>query len=252
MTGNFDHADFDEALELLAGEAELTRRSDSAEPPSSWDLLLVCQSRPGSVLQESLAQLCGRNPLAGQIVLLGSWCEGETRTGRPLADLERLFWYQFPSWWKRTIDAWSQGRPTDWHSPFPQVILPPRELHAAAQGPVAIVSPDYSSASTLIDLCEAVGREAYWCPRDASWPVMPPPAAGIWCGGMLDEGEEASLRHTSERLAPEAPLLVLLDFPRREAVAAARRMGASAILGKPWRADQLLAALRPQSGKAAN
>ncbi len=62
---------------------------------------------------------------------------------------------------------------------------------------------------------------------------------------MLLDREEASLRRTRAQLPPDVPLVVLLDFPRREAVITAMRLGATAVLGKPWRVDQLLAALQP-------
>jgi hypothetical protein len=108
---------------------------------------------------------------------------------------------------------------------------------------VAVVSPDYSSASTLIDLCQSVGRQACWCPRDSAFPERTLPTAAIWIGGMLDKGEEESLRLTRKWLPSGAPLVALLDFPRREAVASAMRLGATSVMGKPWRVDHLLAAL---------
>src|SRR5690606_28311839 len=102
----------------------------------------------------------------------------------------------------------------------------------------------YASASTLIDLCRATGHEGYWCPRDADWPVAPPPTAGGWVGGMLDDSEAPSLDETRKSLPAGVPLIVLLDFPRRAAVTTALRLGATNVLGKPWRAEHVIAAIQ--------
>lgn len=243
--GDLDHPDFATGMATLEAESELTRHSLSSPPPTAWDLLLVCQSRPGSLAPDLLIEWRDRNPLAGGLALLGSWCEGETRTGNPLPDFARLFWYHFPGWWASTREAWNKGRPTDWHWPFGRV-TPQRECPVGAEL-VAVVSPDYSSASTLIDMCKVLGREAYWWARDTASPELSLPKAGIWIGGMLGKAEKESLHRTRRWLPPGAPLVVLLDFPRREDVASAKHLGATSVMGKPWRVDHLLAALQDNS-----
>ena len=262
--GDVDHPDFAESLATVEGEATLARLALPISPPAVWDLLLVCQARPGSLRPEWLAPWQSRQPLAGQVVLLGSWCEGETRTGRPLEGLRRLFWYDFAPWWNLAQTAWQAGAPTEWQYP-PGDYPPAAKANSTGTGcepngmgseprgtgcePVlpiqrgGVGGDDYATASTLIDLCQASGFAAEWYPHGGVWRVGEPLEAGIWVGGMLDEREVSSLRRFRRRLLPAAPLLVLLDFPRRERVAQALALGATAVLGKPWQMEHLLAAL---------
>src|SRR5690606_35676725 len=61
-------------------EAALERIDGGCTPA----VILVLQERPGSVADRQIAMLRRKAPLARIGVLLGSWSEGETRTGQPL------------------------------------------------------------------------------------------------------------------------------------------------------------------------
>ena len=110
LLGDVDHRDFRDARSLLADTAELN--SGSGKLPQ---LTVIAQSRPGVVDPQIIARLRRDAPLTAVVSLLGSWCEGETRTGRPLACSERIFWYDFPAWWRRQLGLLSNGRCPDWH-----------------------------------------------------------------------------------------------------------------------------------------
>lgn len=242
--GDLEHPEFARPLDRLERDGQFTTASlEEINSAARFDLLLACQATPGSIPHAPLAEASRRHPLAGLVVLLGSWCEGEARTGRPLPEFRRLFWYQFPLWWQSTREAWKRGEPTDWQLP-PGFVPPTRQ--SAVRGLVTIAANDHATATTLIDGCHHLGWQALWCPRGSSWPVTSPPAAGIWVGGMLDPPEEPSLREFRAWLPPGVPLLVLLDFPRLDRVQVATRLGATAVLGKPWRLDQLALALTHQ------
>ena len=98
LVGDWHHADFCDALELLhAGARVVTSVGDGPE------LIVVAQSRPGSVDGRAVECLRKNAPLAAIVALVGSWCEGELRTGRPWPGVERVYWYDFPPWWQRQI-----------------------------------------------------------------------------------------------------------------------------------------------------
>ena len=59
----------------------------------------------------------------------------------------------------------------------------------------------------------------------------------------MTEPEVPLLANFVGRLPRAAPIVALLDFPRRDRVEIARGLGVSAVLGKPWRLDDLLAVL---------
>jgi AmiR/NasT family two-component response regulator len=60
-------------------------------------------------------------------------------------------------------------------------------------------------------------------------------SAGIGDGAQLSDHEAADLAHFCQQMAHHgAPVIALLDFPRRDRMDLARQLGAAAVLGKPW------------------
>ncbi len=68
--------------------------------------------------------------------------------------------------------------------------------------------------------------------------------AGIWDGVQLNDAEAMSLSTFCFQLARDrAPVVALLDFPRRERVDRAMQIGAAAVIAKPWLNAALIATL---------
>ncbi|MGI9456734.1 MAG: hypothetical protein ACR2NU_09240 [Aeoliella sp.] len=243
--GDVDQVEFTDARSSLESEATVTVAPNTAaanDSPHPFDLVMVFQSRPGSIPIDWIRQARKRMPLAGFAVLLGSWCEGEQRTGSPLPIYERVFWYQFDPWWRTVHEAWRAGRPTNWQGA--KVMCGGVEApigETARQRLIAIDAPDADAAEAIITSCEAIGYSACWSPAWRARPLSSQPAAGIWVGGQLNQNEEQRLSRFREIMSPDTPLIVLLDFPRRDRVERAIGLGATAVLGKPWRLTQLAA-----------
>src|SRR4051812_32711922 len=77
MAGDIGHADFREIVELLGADANLV--AIASESP---EVIVVFHSRPLAVRAQMLLDLQKVAPLAGVVIVAGSWCEGELRTGR--------------------------------------------------------------------------------------------------------------------------------------------------------------------------
>lgn len=236
--GDVDKAEFADPIELLRSDSGVQLES-SEKAKGPFELVLVFQSRPGSVEAGPIERLRAQTPLAGMAVVLGTWCEGEARTGAPLPHCERLFWYQFPAWWANVCKAWGAGRPTHWQQVAPSV----EPTRIASGSLVAIDTADADAASALLVVFESLGLAAVWRDRRRPGPLATEPAAGVWVGGQLEDAEREQLAAFRSALPNDAPLVVLLDFPRRDRVDDARQLGATAVLGKPWRIDQLAAAI---------
>jgi hypothetical protein len=234
IIGDLDHPDFADVHALLRAEADI-----GAAPP---ELIVVAQHRPGLVSEKQILERCRQAPLAGVVALLGSWCEGETRTGRPWPGVERLYWYEFPSWWRRQMGLRAAGRCPDWARPGDGTgsILASSKSGAplripASKGSIVLRTDQRDSADAISDL---LGEFGYVTACD--WPGARPlmlrgAAAGIWIGSQLGESEAADLHPFCQRLALDrAPVITLLDFPRRDRVARAIELGAAAVLGVPW------------------
>lgn len=237
--GDIDHRELSEAAELVARDPGVRLSKFSDDNAGLHDLILVLQARPGSVEPTAVTQVSAKLPLAGVVVVLGTWCEGETRTGRPIPCGHRVFWYHFAQWWQHVRRAWDAGEPTLWQQPPAMAVTPPGVSRAL----VAIDTPDAEAADVLLTACETLGTSGIWTPRWRPRPANASPEAGIWVGGQLSGTEQADLSRFRSALPAGVPLVVLLDFPRRDAVATAKQIGATAVLGKPWRLEHLAMAL---------
>ena len=233
--GDTNHPELRVSYECLVGSEWVELVEQQGEATGVFDLAIVFQARPGSIDSQEIEGLQRRQPLAGFATLLGSWCEGETRTGQPLPRCERLFWYQFEPWWNAVELAWRKGRPTSWQFPPPAS----GDLRSGRLSLVAIDAPDADTAEALADAVDQLGGSAIWLQRGTRRPLSSAPSAGIWVGGQLDDVEQADLAEFRGWLRDTAPLVALLDFPRRDRVEQAHRIGATCVLGKPWRIEEL-------------
>jgi hypothetical protein len=243
LVGELDHPDFADAAALLRAEAQIMTTADA--PP---ELFVVAQSRPGIISHEAILSLRRGAPLAGIIALLGSWCEGETRTGRPWPGVERLYWYDFPAWWRRQLALRAAGRCPDWARAgdfglrIADCGLVDSAIHNRqsaignyASGLVVLSVALRETAVALADALQPAGYATLWQPPGRPAPVVRGAVAGIWEGGQLGEREERSLAAFCARMARgAAPVIALLDFPRRERYDKAMQLGVAVVLGKPW------------------
>jgi hypothetical protein len=239
LLGEFDHPDFDDAITLLRGTAEIVDSPDVAP-----ELLIVAQSRPDALLATIIQSLRRDAPLTRIVALLGTWCEGETRTGRPWTEIERIYWYEFPAWWRRQL-----ARPRDCGMHASIIEHPKSEIRNRAQGLVALSTRVPDTAAVLSEVLWAAGYATLWRQPGRPAAVVRGAAAGIWDGHQLSDTEADDLASFCRLLARDrAPVVALLDFPRRDRCEEARRVGAAAILGKPWLTIELLAAIAEVSG----
>lgn len=244
VAGDYRHSDFTDVVAQLCSEAEVTFDTPSLECP---ELILVAHSRPGVLGEKFVDQLRRAAPLAGVVVLLGSWCEGRFRASRPAADLQRLYWYQFAPWWRRQMERRAARRCPEWAQP--DTAGPPSDIPQSPsgvhRGAIVLGGSSWDTADALSAVLRRHGYSTIWQSADGKASLVRGAAAGLWDGGQLDDRETGDLAAFCQRLsADSAPVIALLDFPRRESCEVARRSGAAAILGKPWLNVDLMAALQ--------
>jgi hypothetical protein len=249
LTGHVDHPEFRDTVRILNSEAQLAGNNGSPE------LAIIAQSRPGQIGEQEVQRLRREAPLAGIVGLLGTWCEGETRTGRPWPGVLRLYWYEFPPWWRRQVALRAAGRCPDWARPGDFGLLTSRHEHPASRiqhpassihiptsrGLIAIHTRHRDTADALADTFQHAGFATVWQRPGRATCVLRGVTAAIWDGSQLDDFEADALARFCRSLASDAaPVVALLDFPRRDSVDRAMDIGAAAVLGKPWRNDELI------------
>lgn len=255
--GDAAHRDFRSVVATLRCEALLRQvfpaslaRDESTLPPvdSPPHLVLFAQSYPGEVDPAWAVPFRRRYPLAPAILLLGTWCEGYGRTGESHTGLMRLYWHEFPGWWKRQTSLLKSGRCPDWAQPAPDRVgagAEPMErtMQERVRPLVVLHTSRWDTADALAMALLRAGFATVWQRPGRPRPVIHGAAAAIWEGGQLDEGEAHELENLCHQLGSATPVIGLVDFPRLEHLELASQLGVSSLLGKPWIASELVSTL---------
>ena len=232
VVGPAAHGEFLDALNGLRDSAVVTcvekvadgiRVIERQGPP---DVVVLAQVRPGEMASDDVSAIQKAASSATPVALLGSWCEGESRTSPPWPEVPRRYWYELNTWWQRHLE--SQG----WHCPG-----------KSAPGLVVVDTPHRETFDTLADALQVTGNGVVWHQRGQFSLRLMNSTVGIWEGGKLIDDELAAMERFFNSLPQLTHRVVLLDFPRRKRVEAARSLGATAVLSKPWREDDLLATI---------
>lgn len=257
LVGDHEHPDFSDAAVLLRSDAEIVSDRDIGVCP---ELIVAAHSRLGLVDIRRVEQIRSAAPLAGVVALLGTWCEGDGRTGPPLPGMRKLYWHQFAPWWRRQLALRAAGCCPEWARGDTSFTVPAGSKnvkHTTRQlisnGVVVLATPHWESADAIADVLQPAGFATVWQPRGRIASAVRGIAAGIWDGGQLDNREATDLQEFCCRLRREAaPVIALLDYPRRDLCEVAQETGAAAVLGKPWVNVDLVTLIQEATSKIAS
>lgn len=244
--GQTSQPEFTPLVERLAALSTLRCSSDldeaRAAAQETWfDLLLLFQSRPGEFDAGRLDVLRRRLPLARVLVVASSWCEGETRSGRPIPGAIRLYWHQAESYFRDQFRLVAQGRCPAWGLPLPGPCWP---TSGSSPGPstserkIVISTTSMEAGRLLADLCALAG---YAC-ESIGWGEAPPDQAAaamvIDIAGDVDGALEYVKLLRTQR--PGLPLVAVTNFPRWDHVEILKRASVRAVIAKPLEPGDLL------------
>ena len=132
-----------------------------AESPLAPHGILLVQAYPGQYSAEAIDRLRAAAPLARLIALLGSWCEGEPRSGLPLPGVVRIYWREAAVRFRRELPRWFEA---DSAWALPVTAAEEERLMATTNTPlpsgdglVVIWVRRREVAELLADACRAVG-----------------------------------------------------------------------------------------------
>jgi hypothetical protein len=195
LVGDMEHRDFRESVALIRRTANVG--------PGPPELIILAESRPGTIRRREYERLRRSAPLAAVVSLCGSWCEGELRTGKPLAGATRLYWYEFPIWWQRQLELHAIGRCPEWAGSEDCGL---RIADCGLGGRVAVSADCWDKFDALADALQQVKLKADWIRSPQDLAVDESVRAGIWDGGQLSEAE-------ADRLAAFCARMSLHDAP---------------------------------------
>ena len=243
LIGEHEHAEFREAVRWLHNCTRVHRVKTikrATEFLAAGDItpqiLVLAQARPDRFSTRQVEQLHEAAPLARLVALLGSWCEGELRTGSPWPGVTRVYWHQWRPRFTRELGQLSRGGMSSWSLPRTatpaEAVLDLPTRTPSIRGLCGIHAARFSDFDSLSDACAARGLSAVWlnCPTQ---PHVRRLDLLLVDGIACDAACTRQIEEYAERF-PTAPLIALFDFVRgddhREACAA----GANAALAKPF------------------
>ena len=261
LVGQADRDEFVEAAQFLKrlGEVHLTRRLEEAivqvqQGKLLPHLVVLLASRPGEFLESGVDRLRAAIPLARLVNLLGSWCEGEMRTGTPLSGMTRLYWHEWEPICERelaqlgNLPATSIGGTSTWSMPVTATdeerLLANRPIKfPPGTGLIAIDSPSPAMSEWMATACEKQGYSTVLCPQNLQEEKSASNIRGINVviidASECNQAEQARIASIQAQW-PSARTIVLLDFPRIEQRRHLRSQGIDTIISKPITLEGLL------------
>jgi CheY-like chemotaxis protein len=215
---------------------------DAATTPV--ELVVLADARGGQFGDAALAALRKLAPLARVWRVMGSWCEGEARSGRPPAGCLTTYWHQWPARFGRELETLARGSRPGWALPMTATaderILADAEAQTSGRraGTIVVIASRAQTAAALADVCRPAGYDTLLGAEDGRFRVVGAKAV-LWdttVERIVDPASVAELR----RRAPDAPVLAIVGFPRADDVEQARRAGIEAVISKPYLAGDLL------------
>jgi CheY-like chemotaxis protein len=212
----------------------------TARPP---EVIVLAESRPGAFADASILALRRLAPLARVWRLLGSWCEGEPRSGHPPSGCTSTYWHQWQARWAQALDDRRMGHCPAWA--LPVTLSPEERTMAAAERPlprgtglIAICSRQAQMASALADACRSHGYATSIVSQRQLWDAAGARAV-LWDAAVEQLTDRDAVRDLRAQ-AGGAPLLALVDFPRAEDCLRAAEAGIAGVISRPFLLDDLL------------
>lgn len=257
LVGDGDRSEFRQARSVLdrLGRVTVIAEAESAvaalsEGLVAAEVIVVAQAFPGQFSHGAIDRLRRLAPLARVLGLLGSWCEGEMRTGKPWPGAIRIYWHQWPARCDQELGRMGRGECSGWG--LPVTATEEERLLLAADCPVSKQQGLIAIYTLPLEMQDWLSA-AFRC-RGCSTVWLRPPhpthvegaIAAIFDGSDCRGEELRQLEYLAATLRP-APIIALLDFPRIEDCNRAMAAGASAVVSKPlylddlfWQLDRLL------------
>ncbi len=235
-----------DGAQVIAGMPHSLIHSAAA---AEFELIVVAAAAPGRIAAADVQQLRRAAPLARIAGLLGSWCEGEMRSGKPWPGVPRVYWHQWPQRYLRERTAMLAGKLSGWTLPpsasdeerWQQTAAALGDPIRLADGITAIVAGDLHTYEALADVCHRSGGLTQWSRGDFPGEIGDVRRVLV-SGQRTNDAEFARYRQLRQRL-PTARIVALMDFPRHDDLLRAHEAGVDAVVSRPFSVDELRAVL---------
>ncbi|MFP6671110.1 MAG: hypothetical protein VB857_06820 [Pirellulaceae bacterium] len=257
--GKSCHGEFAGALDWLRARGDVVLQP-TVETALMWLQDSRCQpativlglTRRGEHAARGLQQLQRTVPLANLIALVGSWCEGETRSGKPANGWSRVYWHQFP---RRAAGEFFLEEQQDGSTGLRDRVYVPKTMSDNERclllskrplprgcGRIGINTLREVDYDALANACASAGYKTFWWQR-ATPEMIGEADCVVWDRWGLQDRELRELLCWRERWG-DLPVVATIGFPRTQDYQLVAEGVVESIVGKPFVLTELLAALQ--------
>lgn len=263
LTGDYWHRDFRPLLHQLSCYVTMapiealiseSKDSNSTSSCSSVDLVVVAISvrdQIDSATLETISQINAPTPV---VCLLGSWCEGETRSGHPPAGIPRVYWHQWQGRFERFVEAINGDKVSPWS--LPRTANDSDQIQAASnlitgsaaetsssklqpQRIVAVSALTAQSYEMLADAIKSLGGSSQWIEMLA-WEAKTITTPSLICIDADSWSPECEVRIRDLRGEfGRTPIAIFLNFPREDELESLKNWGIDWVVSKPFQLGDL-------------
>jgi hypothetical protein len=212
--------------------------------------VVLGQSRRGEFSPQDQERMLRFAPLAEAIVVLGSWCEGETRSGSPATGWQRVYWHQFVDRARveilpGLINDQGVGRQA---RRLPRTVTENERGLARSQwqipsgaGRIAINTPSQVDYEAVAEACRTAGYETIWC-QQSDRSEMDAVRCVVWDRWGFESDDLAAWTEWQKEWK-HLPTVATIGFPRKQDLQWVASGTVEAIVGKPFVIAELLNAV---------
>ncbi len=206
-------------------------------------VIVVAQPWPGHVSTKQIELLRRTTPLAHLVSLLGTWLEGESRTGTPWPAVWRTYWHHWLPRFAEQLDRFEAGTDSVWSLPA-MVSDEERLLHLSNTQPfnsspltktVVLISSHRETADSLADVCHGRNWQTVWI--KSATEKLPKNIDLVLLD--LEKQSAAKVIPNLKSQIGKTPILALASFPRIDDIRQVQELGEISVVAKPFLITEL-------------
>jgi CheY-like chemotaxis protein len=230
-------------------------------------VIVILQAWPGQYQSTDFNKLRATCPLARMVRLLGTWMEGELRSGLGIPGALRTYWHEAAGRFAQEVDHFAMGIITAWAFPVTaneqdrllgswQVVAIDTPT-SKAEHPntfaksIAIYAEHRETAEGLADVCSQCGWRGIWLSEFQDF--SPAKFDALWIDSTRGAPGALAAMRLLNSLASSTPTIALVGFAREDEIQQLHAAGASVILRKPfvvadleWEMNRLFGRVQPR------
>jgi CheY-like chemotaxis protein len=251
VTGEYWHEDFSGLISSSSALITLcpVEKIQQMTGAENFDLIVVAQGRREVIDSETVEHLQSVFATTPLVALLGTWCEGEVRSGTPWPGIPRVYWHQWEGRFEQFLQCLDADEIHSWQLPATataadRIAAPgPHFGDENFEGIVAVSAWTKTQYAMIEDALTAFGAQCSWVER-ATWDGT---AKSLVKAVVLDDDSMTSDLETRVKWVlstfGQVPLVLTLGFPRKDEIEALKELGVKAVVSKPFKLGDLKQAL---------